>query len=112
MKKLSFAKNSYEDLIIDNTENKDAIALQIGDKKISAIEISAEILKYLKSIDDIHNMPYAIVSNESYEFIKNKYIEYEYDKEYNEPIREMLLKEELYEDTIYPKNAEYYFQET
>ena len=50
LKKLSLSKNFYDDLIIDNTENKDAIALKIGNKKISAIEISAEILKYLKKI--------------------------------------------------------------
>lgn len=50
LKKLSLSKNFYDGLIIDNTENKDAIALQIGNKKISAIEISAEILKYLKKI--------------------------------------------------------------
>jgi molecular chaperone HscA len=50
LKKLSSSKNFYDGLIIDNTENKGAIALQIGNKKISAIEISAEILKYLKKI--------------------------------------------------------------
>ena len=50
LKNLSLSKNFYDGLIIDNSANKDAIALQIGDKKISAIEISAEILKYLKKI--------------------------------------------------------------
>jgi molecular chaperone DnaK (HSP70) len=33
LKKLSLSKNFYDDLIIDNSENKDAIALKIGDKK-------------------------------------------------------------------------------
>lgn len=50
LKNLKNLHPSYRDLILDNTENNQAIALQIGNKKITAIEISALILKYLKEI--------------------------------------------------------------
>ncbi len=46
--KINFKNNFIKNLIIDNSQNNQAIALKIGKKTITAIEISAEILKYLK----------------------------------------------------------------
>ena len=50
LKNLKNIHPSYRDLILDNSQNNEAISLQIGNKKITAIEISALILKYLKEI--------------------------------------------------------------
>jgi len=50
LKNLKNLHPSYRDLILDNTENNQAIALQIGNKKITAIEISALILRHLKNL--------------------------------------------------------------
>lgn len=50
VKNLPHIHQSYRDLIIDNSENNEAISLQIGNKKITAIEISALILRHLKNL--------------------------------------------------------------
>ena len=50
IKNLPHLHQSYRDLIIDNSENNEAISLKIGDKKITAIEISALILSHLKNL--------------------------------------------------------------
>jgi len=54
LKNINLQNRDFHNLIIDNSSNKEAISLQIADKKISAIEISAEILKYLKKIAEYH----------------------------------------------------------
>ncbi|MFM7701843.1 MAG: Hsp70 family protein, partial [Alphaproteobacteria bacterium] len=50
VKNLPHLHQSYRDLIIDNSENNEAISLKISNKKITAIEISALILSHLKNL--------------------------------------------------------------
>ncbi|NBX52924.1 MAG: Fe-S protein assembly chaperone HscA [Proteobacteria bacterium] len=54
LKNINLQNYDFHNLIIDNSSNKEAISLQIAHKKISAIEISAEILKHLKKIAERH----------------------------------------------------------
>lgn len=50
LKNTNLSDLPYLNLINDNSSNNEAISLRIANKNISAIEISAEILKYLKQI--------------------------------------------------------------
>lgn len=45
---------SFQNLIIDNSKTNEAIALNIGKRKITAIEISSYILSHLKKIAEKH----------------------------------------------------------